>query len=122
MIARRVEKIRRKVQIDTQKIRRDLLQSLKEIFKLASSLARGEFKTQTVDGEKVKVTLNQRQAWARVAAYTAQTINVIADGFDERQIDIQLDELERLINEAEARAEAQRSKKKAKKARGNRSP
>lgn len=58
-----------------------------------------------VGKKQVKVSLKQRQLWARVAAYTAQIINSIAEGFDEREIDIQLDELERLINEAKAKAE-----------------
>jgi len=56
------------------------------------------------DGEEVPITLKQRQMWARIAAYTAQIINSVASGFDERQIDVQLDELERLVNEAKTKA------------------
>jgi len=103
MILRRVAKLREKVKVDTQRMRAKWMKSLEEIFNFAASLAKGEFKTQTVNGETVKVTMKQRQIWARIAAYTAQIMNSIAQGFDERQIDAQLDELERLVSEAKAK-------------------
>lgn len=116
MISRRIRKLRRKVDINTQKMRAEMLDSLEEIFRMASSLARGEFGTQTEEGETVKVTLKQRQVWARVAAFVAQTMNSIAEGFDERQIDTQMDELERLIDEAKAKGKARRTQEKGAKA------
>jgi hypothetical protein len=105
MISSRVARLREKVKVDTQRIRKTTLNRLEEIFNLAVSLAKADFKTQKVDGKKVKVTLKQRQIWARVAAYVAQVMNSIAAGFDERDIDVQLDKLERLVDEAQARAE-----------------
>jgi len=104
-IHRRVIQLKRRVKIDTQRIRAHLLKQLEEIFKLAASLAKGEVKTLKTEKKQVRVSLKQRQMWARVAAYTAQIINSIAQGFDEREIDIQLDELEKLIREAKAKAE-----------------
>ena len=104
MIHTRVARLRRRVKVDTQRIRERLLRGLEEIFNLAASLARGEIQTLTVDGKQVKVTLKQRQMWARVAAYTAQIMNSIAEGFDEREVDNLLDELERLVNEAKTKA------------------
>jgi len=103
MILRRVAKLREKVKVDTQRMRAKWMKSLEEIFNFAASLAKGEFKTQTVNGETVKVSMKQRQIWARIAAYTAQIMNSIAQGFDEREIDAQLDELERLVSEAKAK-------------------
>lgn len=101
----RVIQLKRRVKIDTQRIRSNLLKHLEEIFNLAASLAKGDIKTMKVGDKRVKVSLKQRQMWAKVAAYTAQIMNSIAQGFDEREIDVQLDELERLVNEARAKAE-----------------
>lgn len=115
MILRRVKTIRRRVRVDSQKIRKKVLDSLQDVFDLAVSLARGEVKTQTANGEKVVVTIKQRQLWARVAAYTAQVMNSIAEGFDERELDVYLNELERLVDEAKAKRKAKRTKKRASK-------
>lgn len=104
MIIRRVSKLKKTVKIDTQRMRGKTLHRLEELFDLALSLAKGEVKTQTdKEGKTEKVTLKQRQMWARVCAYIAQIMNSIASGFDEKQIDTQLDELERLVNEAKAK-------------------
>jgi hypothetical protein len=104
MIFKRVNRLRRKIEINTQRIRVQTLRSLEEIFKLAASLAKGEFQTQTVDSKTLEVTVKERQLWARVAAYTAQVMNTIAEHFDERELDVQLIELEKLVNEAKAKA------------------
>jgi len=105
MISTRVATLRERVEVDTQRIRKTTLNSLEEIFNLAVSVAKGDIKTQKVGQSQVKVTLKQRQFWARIAAYVAQVMNSIAHGFDERELDAQLDELERLVDEAQARAE-----------------
>jgi len=103
-ISQRVVRLRRTVQIDTQQIRSKALKDLGELFELAMALARGEVKTQTEGGKTERVTLKQRQMWARIAAYVAQIMNSVATGFDERQIDKNLDELERMVREARAKA------------------
>ena len=78
-----MDRLRRTVQIDTQQIRAKALKDLNELFDLAMALAKGEVKTQTEGGKTVRVTLKQRQIWARVAAYVAQIMNSVASGFDE---------------------------------------
>ena len=110
MIVQRVWKLKRRIKVDTQRMRGKALKNLEELFILAVALAKGEVKTQTEDGEVQKVTLRQRQKWARVAAYIAQIMNSLAEGFDEREIDVQMDDLERLVNEAKAKAEAKKLK------------
>ena len=40
-----------------------------------------------------------KQNWTRLAAYVSQVINSITKTYDEKEIDAELDELERLINE-----------------------
>lgn len=103
MIARRVVRLRRAVMKGTQGVRAKTMRDLEELFDLAASLAKGEFRTQSEGGVPVKVTLSQRREWARVAAYIAQIISSIAEGFDLREIDEQLAELERLVDEARAK-------------------
>ncbi|MCS7124791.1 MAG: hypothetical protein NZ932_05200 [Candidatus Bathyarchaeota archaeon] len=100
-ISRKVAQLKETVKVDTQKIREKILAELQAIFQNAVSLAKGET---TVN--KQPLTIKERQAWARVAAYTAQVIQGIAKGFDERQIDEDLAKLEELINEAAAKTKA----------------
>jgi hypothetical protein len=50
----------------------------------------------------VPIGLNQRRRWASVAARVAQIMNNVVSNFDEREIDVQLDELQRLVNETNA--------------------
>ncbi len=101
-----MSRLRREVKVHTQRIRVELLKSLEEIFTLAKPLAKGEFQTQTVDGIQVKVTLKERRAWARVAAYLAQIMNSVAEGYDEREINELLNELEKMVREAKAKGKA----------------
>lgn len=103
MMKRRISQLREELKIDTQELRGKALKKLEELFNLASTLAKGEFQTQTENGKQQKLTLSQRQKWARVAAYIAQIINGVATHFDERQIDEDLQKLEGLINEATAK-------------------
>ncbi|MBS7619145.1 hypothetical protein KEJ21_00650 [Candidatus Bathyarchaeota archaeon] len=84
MISRRLTVLRNSVGVDTQRIREKTLRYLEELFDLAVRIAKGEVKTQTEDGKTVKISMKQRQIWARVAAYIAQIMNSVAEGFDER--------------------------------------
>ena len=116
-VSSRVISLRRIVRVNTQKMREKTLRTLEDLFDMAASIARGEIKTQIVKDRQVPISLKQRQMWARVAAYIAQIMSSIADGFDERSIDAQLDELERMVSEAKAKAET-REPKEADGARG----
>jgi len=113
LIKKRLVELKKAIKIDTQRLRVKMLNGLEELFDLATAFAEGKIKTQVEEGKKVKVTLKQRQMWARVAAYIAQIMNSLAEGFDEREIDAQLEELERLVNEAKAKTETRRTKEKA---------
>lgn len=100
MISWRVLKAEETLHVDTQKLRRKLMDWLEEIFDLACRIAKGEI--QTLEGKPL--TLKARKDWARIAGFTAQVIQSIAKGFDEKEIDDQLKELRRLIDEAKAKA------------------
>jgi hypothetical protein len=75
-----------------KKIREKLVENLQTTFYDAAKMAKGEV---TLHDEEL--TLKERHAWARVAAYTAQVIESVAKGFDEQKINYDLEKLERLI-------------------------
>jgi len=103
MITKRIAELRNIIEVNTQRLRSEALDRLKQLFDLASEIALGGLKTINLqEGKPVKVTLKQRQMWARIAAYIAQIMNGLADSFDEKQIAAQLDELEQMVNEAMA--------------------
>jgi hypothetical protein len=105
LVEKRFDRLLRAYKLETQELRQRLIRELESIFELAAAIARGEVKTQVVDGKPVRITLMQRQKWARAAAYIAQIIHSIARGFDEREIDEMLEEARRLIEEARGEAE-----------------
>ncbi|MEM3875162.1 MAG: hypothetical protein QXU45_08545 [Candidatus Bathyarchaeia archaeon] len=103
MLKRRVAELKEEVKTDTQKIRLKTMKQLEELFNMASEMAKGEIQYQTENGKPQRITISQRQRWARVAAYIAQIINGVATHFDEHQIDEDLAKLERLIDEAKTK-------------------
>jgi len=105
-VSLRVAQIRRTVDLDTQRLRRKTIRMLEDLFKIASDYARGKVDRVTDDNGKAReLTIPERQFWARIAAYTAQIINTIAKGIDERQIDLDLDALAKMIHEAKSKTE-----------------
>ena len=81
--------------LDTQELREEAIQDLRDLAKTAYK------KAKPGQGKK----LNQSVQWARITAYLYQVINTITRQYDERQIDKDLDELERLIDEARKQKE-----------------
>jgi len=104
-VSRRVEKVRKEIEVNTQRLRKKTLKYLEEIFTMAARVAKGETKHQRINGKMVRITLNQRRKWLRVAEQAAKTINNISTNIDEQEIYIQLDKLARLVNEANTKAE-----------------
>ena len=106
-VSRRVEKVRREVEVSAQRLRKKTLKHLEEIFTTAARVAGGEVRHQRIDGKMVRITLNQRRRWLRVAEKAAKTIDNVATNIDEQEIYIQLDKLAKLVNEATAHAKTQ---------------
>jgi len=102
-IISRIEKARRIVKTDTQKIRLKLIETLEEIYNIAERIAKGEQQYQIINGKHVQITLKQRRDWVKIAAYTAQVMNRIADSYDEREIDEFLAMLRRKVDEITAK-------------------
>jgi len=112
-VSRRVAKVRRTVNVDTQQLRKKTIRMLESIFKIAADYARGKVDRVTDDDGKVReLTIPEKQFWARIAAYTAQIINTIAKGIDERQIDEGLNQLEAMLNKGKAKTEVSTNSEK----------
>jgi len=109
-VARRFSQVRKTFQVDTQRLRVKAVKGLEELFDLAKAFAQGTYKFQYAQGKREPVTMKQRQMWARIAAYSAQIMNTIANGIDDRQIDKDLALLEKLVNEATAKNESSQRK------------
>jgi hypothetical protein len=86
--------------VDSQAIRAKLLRQLDALFQLAYSIAKGQVKQLRDDeGKEYSVTPQQRQKWARLAAYTAQVMQNLSKGFDEKEFRMDLKKLERMVDE-----------------------
>ena len=90
---RRIARIQDRFNLDTQKVRFELILQLKALAELAQQNA--------IDTHHASV--DAKQNWARIAAYTSQVINSISKTFDEVQVDEHLHELERMIAEMRQR-------------------
>lgn len=87
----RIKKIRKDFDGKTQAVRGSLIAYLEEIEDFAKkrlSLVRSE---------------KNRQRWAHIAAYIAQTITYVAGEFDTAEVDRRLDRLERMVDEIRAK-------------------
>jgi hypothetical protein len=85
------EKTKKRIENDTQKLRRDIMEDLKQMFTIAKQTATAE-----TDDPK------QTQHWIRVMGYIGQVINSLAKSFDETKALEQIERLEKMINEADA--------------------
>jgi hypothetical protein len=99
VMAGRIFQIRRRVKLDTQQLRMKTIRQLEQLFDFASAIARGQVQYQRLEGKMHLITLKERQGWTRVAGYIAQILQNIGKGFDEKQVDEDLAELEKFLNE-----------------------
>ena len=113
-IRRIVKVLRRKVEVDTQRMRGYILTTLEQLFKMSSDFALGKVETQVNEatGKQEHLSIFQRQQWASIAGYTAQVMKSLADGFDERTIDADLAKLDEMVQEAKRKNE-ERNKTKS---------
>jgi len=92
------------------------------LFAFATKFASGEIERVRENGKEKVVTMKQRQMWAHVAAYVGQIMGNLAKGYDERQMDGDLAELERLVNEIRKEAKAREAQAAAQGAPGDWKP
>jgi ArsR family metal-binding transcriptional regulator len=87
-----VRRTRKNVTVNMQRTRLKLLQDLESMFDMAKAHATNE-----------KTKDKQRQIWLRIMAYIAQVMNSLSKTFDEATVTRDLEELEKMINEAMAK-------------------
>lgn len=108
--SRRIFRYRQEIKLDTQHLRTKWVNRLDKVFAVATSIASGEVEVQRVGGERVRISLKQRQMWGHVAAHIAMVLGNLAKGYDERQLDEDLAELERLVDEIKKESKAKEAK------------
>jgi len=90
LLQRRVARIADKFNLDTQRIRYELILELKALAEMAQQKA--------IDTHALSV--ESKQNWSRLAAYISQVINSIGKTYDETQITAELERLEQMVKEA----------------------
>ncbi|MEM3698030.1 MAG: hypothetical protein QXQ94_11150 [Candidatus Bathyarchaeia archaeon] len=85
---------KKRVEVDTQKLREELLQDLKRMFELAKQMT-------TTEGIQAK----QAQHWIRIMGYIGQVMNSLAKSFDEAKALSYLEKLERMVRVSEENLE-----------------
>jgi hypothetical protein len=99
VVERRIFHLRQVANYDTQRLRSKWIGDLDGLFVLATNIAKGNVKFQRVNDKEQLITPKQRQMWAHVAAHIATVMGNLAKGYDERQFNEDLAELERLVDE-----------------------
>ena len=98
-VERRICRLQRAVRVDTQDLRNRWIGELDELFGMATSIAKGNVSQQQVGDKFQPITPKERQMWAQVAANIGMVMGNLSKGYDERQIDKDLDEMERMMGE-----------------------
>jgi hypothetical protein len=86
-------------------MRNKWINELDELFDTATSIAKGEI-SQQQNGDKLQtIAPKERQMWAQIAANIGAVMGNLTKAYDERQIDEDLEELERLLAEVRGQVE-----------------
>lgn len=96
LIERRISSLEEVVQVDTQAFRKRWIKKLDELFDLATSIADPANGDEKAAGS---MTRKERQMWAQIAMRLGEVMANLARGFDERQFNEDLAELERQVDE-----------------------
>ena len=103
-------KIRRIYRVDRQKICTKLFDELDALFNLAFSIAQGRVKRLRDDeGNEYRVSFPQRQKWAQLATVTAQVMQSLNQGFDEKEFQTDLHRLEKIADEIRRKTDQEKT-------------
>ena len=97
-VERRIFHLQQTVKVDTQELRNKWMTELDDLFSLATSIAKGDITQQEVGGKLLSITPREREKWAQIAAKIGMVVVNLSRGYDERQIDKDLDKLEKLLD------------------------
>ena len=98
-VERRICRLQQTVRVDTQGLRNKWISELDDLFDMATSIAKGKVGQQQVGDKLQSITPKERQMWAQVSANIGLVMGNLAKGFDEIQLDQDLAELEKLMDE-----------------------
>ncbi|MGA3110772.1 MAG: hypothetical protein ABSE15_01905 [Candidatus Bathyarchaeia archaeon] len=98
-VERRICRLQQTVRVDTQGLRNKWISELDDLFDMATSIAKGKVSQQQVGDRLQSITPKERQMWAQVSANIGLVMGNLAKGYDETQVDEDLAELERLMDE-----------------------
>jgi hypothetical protein len=110
-VERRICSLQHSAKVDTQDLRNKWITELDELFGMATSIAKGNVSQQQVGDKLQSITPKERQMWAQVAANIGMVMGNLSKGYDERQFDDDLAEMERLMGEIK-RIHAETARKK----------
>lgn len=96
-VQRRISDLRAIRRVDTQRWRNRWISDLDDLFAVAASIASGRVSQLQVGDSFQQVTLKDRKMWAQIASSIGSTMGNLSRGYDERQVDKDLDELEAMI-------------------------
>ena len=94
-IHRRLFELEQAVKIETQTFRERWIVSLDQLFNLAISIANPANRDENLR----KITPKEQQMWAQIAVRLGEVMANLSRGFDERQFNEDLAELERQVDE-----------------------
>ncbi|MGA2682793.1 MAG: hypothetical protein ABSF44_13450 [Candidatus Bathyarchaeia archaeon] len=100
-VERRICHLQRTAKVDTQGLRNRWIEELDQLFGIATSIAKGEVTKQQVDDKLQSITPKERQLWAQIAANIGMVMGNISKGYDERQFNEDLAELERQVDQVQ---------------------
>jgi hypothetical protein len=75
--------------------------ALDDLFSLATSIAKGNIIQQQFGDKMQPITPKERQMWAQIAAKIGMVMSNLSRGFDKREFNENLQELDRLVTEIE---------------------
>jgi len=104
-VERRICHFQRTVKLDTAMMRNKWISELDQVFDMATAIAKGKVSQQQVGDKMQIISPKERQMWAQVAANIGMVMGNLSKACDERQIDKDLDTLERLLSEITAQHE-----------------
>ncbi len=109
-VERRICLLQHTTKVDTQKLRKKWMDELDDLFSLAASIAKGDVSQEKVGDKLETISPKDRQMWAQIAAKIGGVMANLSRGFDEREFNEDLQELERLVDDIEKLSEQSAAK------------
>ena len=100
-VERRICHLQQTASVDIQGLRNRWIGELDQLFGIATSIAKGEVTKQQVADRLQSITPKERQLWAQVAANIGMVMGNLSKGYEERQFNEDIAELERQVDQVQ---------------------